>query len=277
MINFRTSSLFHYTSFNFLKKIILEGIKPNYCKEDFSYGKNERIIGIPMISFCDIPLMRAHVFTNRYGNHAIGLSKDWAIRNRINPILYVSNDEILTSLNFLKSYEQHLKSQLDKIGSDGRTLPINPNDKNSVSHIVPFMNHIFSHNANVNLFGYVKKYTGVGKKNNNQCNYEENEWRYIIQDAPAHKWLWNKDEYNKWRGFGQSKPIPTEALEREKLTFGVSDITHIIVEFERQIPDIIRYIDKLVQIGGTDKQISDTERKILYSKIISMEKIKKDF
>lgn len=239
MPNFRTSSLFHYTSINSLKRLLKEGIKPNFCKEDFSPEGSEFIVAIPMVSFCDIPLTRTYEFTSRYGNHAIGLSKEWAKKNKINPILYINNEDIISSL------------QLE----------------------------LYSQKTSLNLLGYAKKYTGLNpKKNVMQCNYEENEWRYIIKEDEGSgiKWKWSHDEYKLWRGKG-TKPVPEEAFEQRKLKFEVDDITHIIVEFERQIPDFIKSIEQMDKIGGYDTKLTENQKKIIYSKIISMEKIKNDF
>lgn len=280
MINFRTSSLFHYTSFNSLKKILQEGIKPNYCKEDLSY-KNDKefIMGIPMVSFCDIPLMRTYIFTSRYGNHAIGLSKKWALRNDINPILYLCNTQILMSLQFYKAYENYLSDRIKEYGSDGKSLKIDIHNPESVSEIVTFVNHATYQSANLNILGYAKKYEGINYQKVKQCNYEENEWRYVVKEniSSGIEWKWNKNEYDSWRGDSVKKPTPTAALEQRKLVFDVDDITHIIVEYERQITDMVNFVEKLTQIGGSDKTLTDIERKLIYAKIISMEKIKKDF
>ena len=279
MINFRTSSLFHYTSFNSLKRILQEGIKPNYCKEDFSFNEKEHIIGIPMVSFCDIPLMRAYVFTSRYGNHAIGLSKKWALKNNINPILYICNNDIISSLLFYKSYEHSLRQRLEEQGSNGQTLKVDLNNPDSISEIATLVNHGNSQSANLNLFGYAKKYESVNSKKVEQCNYEENEWRYIVKEdiSSGINWKWNKNDYDLWRGDAKNKPSPTSALEQKKLVFEVDDITHIIVEYERQITDMINYVEKLKQLGGSNKILTDNEKKRIDAKIISMEQIENDF
>ena len=94
----KTSSLFHFTEdLEVLKSIIRNGLIPNFCKEDLCYEDRKIIIGVPMVSFCDIPLTRTSEFKSRYGELAIGLSKDWAIRNQINPILYVNDTRVLIS------------------------------------------------------------------------------------------------------------------------------------------------------------------------------------
>ena len=42
-----------------------------------------------MVCFCDIPLSQIRGHKDTYGSFAIGLSKEWASSNRINPVLYV--------------------------------------------------------------------------------------------------------------------------------------------------------------------------------------------
>ena len=111
MSNFRTSSLFHYTKYNELRSILKEGLIPNYCREEITTGRNNYILGIPMISFCDIPLTKTKEFAKRYGRHAIGFRKEWALKNNINPITYLIEDILPASLSpsellmgFLKNY-----------------------------------------------------------------------------------------------------------------------------------------------------------------------------
>ena len=112
MKNNTSSSLFHYTScIGALEGIITQGLFPNYCAETLSYnGKNETV-GIPMVSFCDIPLMRIDSFSDRYGKYAIGLSKEWGLKNRINPVFYAANEDIVAGLWFLRNYQSDFQEQ----------------------------------------------------------------------------------------------------------------------------------------------------------------------
>ena len=88
----------------------MEGLIPNYCYEDLSYRRNPgRGIGIPMVSFCDIPLSKTNLFVERYGKYAIGLTKEWAEDKRINPILYAKDENILISLSFQKTIEKRFE------------------------------------------------------------------------------------------------------------------------------------------------------------------------
>lgn len=226
---FRTTSLFHYTSFNSLKAILQQGLVPNYCKEELDINGDKHVLGIPMISFCDIPLTRTQEFTSRYGRHAISLKKEWAIKHHINPILYLNEDILPISLK----------------------------------------------NTDM-LMGFVKSYNGRHKKTS-QCNYEENEWRYVVSNSTDTKWKENEIEYKKWRGTATNKPKADSYLEAKKLTFSIDDISYIIVEQENQRSSFAQFINKMKMVGGNATSISEKEKLALISKIISMQQINRDF
>jgi hypothetical protein len=46
----------------------------------------------PMISFCDLPLSLAKDQFSKYGNYAIGLSKEWGVANKLNPVIYIEQN-----------------------------------------------------------------------------------------------------------------------------------------------------------------------------------------
>ena len=257
MDSIRTSSLFHFTSkLDNLKTILIEGIKPNYCKEDFAITGTDLKVGIPMTSFCDIPLTRITNFTKRYNEYAIGLSKEWGFKNNINPILYASNEEISRSFHKIKSIPNLLNS----------------NTNNSIP------NQISSFSARTSvtyLFGFTKKYE-IQRNGKVQCNYEENEWRYIVPESLNNgniaKWYWTESEYKNWRGSFKVKPKSIfPALE-----FDINDVNFIILKDESQIPRMIDYIEKINVLGGRGN-FDDISKKRLISKIISIDRIKKDF
>lgn len=86
-----SNSLFHYTrTYDNLCGILRNGFKPNYCKETLLNGS---IIGLPLVSFCDIPITRANDF-RKYGKYAIGMERNWGISEGINPITYIVSDNI---------------------------------------------------------------------------------------------------------------------------------------------------------------------------------------
>lgn len=210
-----------------------------------------------MISFCDIPLTRITNFTKRYNEYAIGMSKEWGLKNNINPVLYADNEEILESLHKIK----HISSIINPATSISNQIP-------------PYL----ARRSMTHLFGFTKLYEII-RNNKNQCNYEENEWRYII---PEHlnsgniaKWFWTENDYLNWRG-SNSNPKPISVFA--PLTFDVSDINFLILRDEGQISRLIDYIDKLKDFGGNvGIPLDDISKKTLMSKIISIDRIKKDF
>lgn len=102
-----TKGVFHYTnSLNNLLNILSSGFYPSYCKETMIYGKKKYTYAIPMVSFCDIPLSEIHSHTSKYGSFAIGLTREWTQKNKLNPVVYIDKNSNLASgieniLNFL--------------------------------------------------------------------------------------------------------------------------------------------------------------------------------
>lgn len=276
MPSYRTSSLFHFTKDpGVLLRILETGLIPNYCREDLSYFDRTVNVGVPMISFCDIPLTRTSMFKARYGDYAIGLSKEWALKNHINPILYVNDERILLSLGFLRAYKSSLDSEVKSRGGGETSISINLFDPESLKGITAFINRGNAKDAVYSFMGYMKRYISKGPDGSDQSNYIENEWRYVVTDEGI-DWKWSLDEYMAWRGNGD-KPEPSDALKAKKLTFNVGDITHIIVKTESEVHHIVDAILGMKNIGGLDGLLADDDRKLLLTKIISQEKIEKDF
>lgn len=199
------------------------------------------------------------------------------IKKNINPILYIHNPEIISSLRFYKAYEASLRGDLQRRGSDGGTTNVNLHNTDSVSGIVSPVNHFNARNANFVLLGYSKMYFGM-YKGKSQCNYEENEWRYVVKEEVGIEWKLDIDQYNAWRGdTNKSKPEPNEFLKAKTLKFEINDISYIIVEQENQRNGIINYIAKLPRLCELDPILDENAKRNLYSKIISMERIGKDF
>lgn len=273
-VGYRTSSLFHYTSMERLKAILKEGFYPNYCKEDFSIDEKNYVVGIPMVSFCDIPLTRAKSFMDRYESYAISLKKEWALEKGINPILYINNMNIISALKLYKNYENTLLNKVQKFGGDEYSISVSLNKQGNIPELVDFINMGISSSANRYLWGFSKTYWNKAR---GTCNYEENEWRYVVLESKDVKWLWGSSEYNKWRGNkDDEKPQADDSLRQYKLQFDVSDITHLIVEKDEDVSDLIEYINVLDFIAGGN-ELSESNKSILISKIISVDKIGSDF
>lgn len=216
MQKIRTSSLFHYTTLDSLKQILSEGIIPNYCKEDLSTDNIKCVLGIPMVCFCDIPLTRVSEFTAHYGQYAIGLKKEYAIQHGLNPILYVANADIISSLSFFRAYEIATLAKLKQRGGTKTEIRLDLSDPESMDGIKYLINYNNSHAANTTLFGFVKKYACV-HKGIPYCNYNENEWRYLLKEEKAKglPWFWDEASYTAWRGTA-TKPLPTTEMVARK-------------------------------------------------------------
>lgn len=81
-----SSSIIHFTN----KKAYLKGILENnfhisYCSETVTFGTQNWSFHAPMVSFCDIPLSEVKNHIEKYGSYGIGLTKEWASRNGLNP------------------------------------------------------------------------------------------------------------------------------------------------------------------------------------------------
>jgi hypothetical protein len=92
MSNISANTVFHFTnSFKALVGILVDhAFRVNYCREEFRLNKKLFRYLIPMVSFCDIPLSAAEEHMQSYGTYGIGLTKTWARRQGLNPVLYVN-------------------------------------------------------------------------------------------------------------------------------------------------------------------------------------------
>lgn len=279
MAEYRTNSLFHYTK---TKETIIKILKsgalfPNYCREVLSTDVYPNfILGIPEICFCDIPISMANLFFKKYGEYAIAFSKKWAIDLGCNPIQYFCNKKIV---NAAISRDEDLREQNKKfseiIAIQGPNLEV----------LAEFLK---KNDDNAYTLGFLKNYYGddfeIG-----YINYNENEWRYIIEDGfDDIKWHRSEEEYKKWRSQNnyndpktgkevevEEKPEPSDNMKQVGLYFEVSDINHIIVSKDDDIPFMVSEIQKLTNIGN--HPLNDDQKAILISKINSLERIKTDY
>ncbi len=245
----RTSSVFHFTkSLDSLIGILNDGLIPNYCSETLYDKKDINItIGVPMVSFCDIPLSRTYEHTTKYGYFAIGLGLEYAEDNNINPLLYISNDKLIQNA-FPSLFS----------GKARRPKTVLPSS----------------------YLGLLKRVYGEFKGQEIN-NYAENEWRYIVPSDRQHlKWFYTKEDYMVWRGDVNSpKPDPkqNQFLLSNKLIFKAEEINYIIVENEKDIPILIAYILSASRIGGSQIQLSDHDKYYLINHITSFERIRRDY
>lgn len=280
--NNHTSTLFHYTkSKSFLLSIIKDGFKYSYCKEEFM---EDVCLGIPMVSFCDIPIGSSTEHVSKYGSYAIGISKEALIKVGVEPVNYFISENSTNSAFYLKEIakkESETRKVLKKKGNvisyqKGETVSIieSPTRENVNEILDDFYADKNYYKASISSIGFMKKYSFKNKKGKIQINYDENEWRIVLPEERVKKggckWFWNKEEYDIWRSGVKYKFVQNWILE-----FGVEDIDFIIVPKQKDIPDIICKLSKVKHVCG--KALTEESRNLLLSKIISFEQIKNDF
>lgn len=115
-MNIYSNSFFHKVKDWAVLKLILEqGLKCFCCNEEVFLSKNNvEHIGIPMVSFSDIPL--SHIATNNYGKCGLGMTRIWGKKRHLNPVLYYPNNKknLSTQMvaNAYKSFEHDDKQYL---------------------------------------------------------------------------------------------------------------------------------------------------------------------
>jgi hypothetical protein len=272
-----TTTLFHYTkSLARIKHILKDGIRATYCKEKIL----ENIFGIPMISFCDIPISRTGLHREKYGNYAIGLDKEKALANRtlkglLNPVIYCASQGLANSIVAFLREGESLDCLTESIYND-----FNNPDAQIFEHIKPSFEKIASIKSTqykflaYDILAYTKHYSGEHKWKK-VIYYNEHEWRVVMRHCSSfgeetYRWL-NEEEYQKWRGNEKSK----KELFKECLFSDEDYINHIIVKTEKEIPELIDYIWSLNSI--MKREVDDNQKRLLTSRITSFERIEKDY
>ena len=232
-----------------------------------------------MASFCDIPITLLDEHNSRYGNYGIALSKEWAKRNGLTPVMYIANDDVLQSV--YHHYQQNQKI-LDWYHRDDVKAQL---AKDTLIKGFPLEDYVKmlsaeqEHAVNTHIIGYLKKYEGIyNKKPIN--NYEENEWRYLVPDEEGTDWFWAKEAYMRWRfpdgDKTVKKPQPTDELKKYTLEFDATDIKYILVKDDDFKARVIEFIKGLKTIGGR-KLTSGKANEELITRIITLDQVKMDF
>lgn len=286
--NSHTSALFHYTrNQNIVINILREGLKFSYCREEFS---DDLCLGIPMICFCDIPVGASFEHSLKYGQYAIGLSKDKLLdkyKEALGPVNYVTSLSSVKAAFQLRSVGIENRHEIDTISKKTHTPEINVtfNGRHYKGKVLPaeytnntlklFLQSIEYHHSSTQAISLMKPYQSI-HDGNSQINYDECEWRIVLpehtklNDNEHCQWFWSKEEYDSWREKRDNKFI-----NEMPLLFTVDDIEYIIVPTKELIPNFIKRLIDLKEICGN--KIEDKDRYSLVSKVISLEQIKRDF
>lgn len=214
-------------------RILTNGFKPKYCLEDFSIaGLGE--IAIPMTCFCDIPLSHIRNHSSTYGSYAIGLTKDWGIRNHISPIMYTyENSESMKMLN--ENLNLFHRGETREVHNHIIEAAMSTNRNHPTALLVESISRQSA------FLAYTKLYEGHFWRNGGFLDhpvrfYDEREWRFV-PNFERTIYYDVKNQLDK-QSFLNSSVL---AEENEKLqsffsiNFIPDDIKYIVVSKESEI------------------------------------------
>jgi hypothetical protein len=217
-------------------KILRNGFSPFYSLEDTSWLDDPRFkrLAFPMVCFCDIPIGRITDHIRDYGTYGLGMSREWALRHHLNPVVYMSPGS-----PFSQSYRDMVERVLGG-------------------------NH-YSQWTLLYFLAFLKPTTGVGKRSTTKEFYQESEWRHVPYTTTIRPCI-TEETYNDTK----LRDELNLSASNEKIQFCQQDIRYIFVSNDRCIPRLANFIH--TDLVG----FSDDDRKILTSRITSLEHLKKD-
>lgn len=246
MMTPRSSTLFHFTkSRDTLKLILARGFWPRYCAEDTRWVGQEDAptIAFPMVCFCDIPLSRIADHVSFYGQYGLGMTREWATANALNPVLYVAGENpICSELRALNSHSNKLSDDEDKQKA-----------KDSVRY----------------LYAHVKPSRGFMSVDGSPLEkdfYLESEWRHVPKCEGVKPYL-------RLKHFENEESLSQENANTDqhcRLQFTPKDVKYIFVRSDADIPDLINFIQSDMD------HFPHSDTKVLMSRVTSLENIQGD-
>jgi len=250
------STLFHFTdTYEKLSGILRSNFIPQFSLEDYgSFFLKHRLkilkYAVPMVCFCDIPLSQIREHVKDYGRYAIGLSKEWATRMHLNPVIYINPGSELSDYIFAL-VEKSAKETKKKGNRDVREVA-----------------------SSSEILGYSKPYRGyitkLGKPKRRKVFYNEREWRYVpyLAEDPDSLWRLKESEFLN----EETRNSANSSLEKKvRLKFEPADIKYILISKEEEILQLIRRIE-----DAKGSKYSHTDVRILTTKIMTIDKVLED-
>lgn len=243
-----SESIFHFTKA--IENLI--GILRNEFFPGLSYERyelrNTIIKGyFPMVSFCDIPLSQITQHARKYGKYGIGMSKIWAQKMGLNPVLYIRRRSHLA--RHIEALSTVLESEYKPEGKPSEVQK-----------------------ALMSLLRYIKPFEGdylKGRKVEKPIKfYDEREVRYVPPpEMTRGRYFLSVEAHEKQRNVEHFNEI----LKQARLRFEPDDIRYIIVAKESEILEMGNEVRKM-----KDKYKPQIQDKLI-TRIISYQQIKEDF
>lgn len=240
------NTLIHFTdSKDKLKQILEDNFRISYCKEMPILGGDEITYYAPMVSFCDIPLSEVKDHISKYGNYGIGLTKKWGELKGLNPVLYVSNNSMLSASYLFAVRHFSNEAYLESLSDEQKSL--------------------------VDVLRYIKCYEAdLTRKDITIPKYrfsDEREWRYVPHHSTECPMILGEDYYPN----PANKASCDATLSHLRLEFEPNDIKYIIINDDSEITE---FVDHLRRAKGKKYLFHDVER--LMTRILTVDQIKDD-
>lgn len=242
----KSNTLFHFTkSRETLKLILKNGFWPRYCLEDVGWlgYQGYEYIAYPMVCFCDIPLSRISDHVGFYGEFGIGLTREWAESNGMNPVLYVAGE------NRLAATFRDIANFTAGIGDEKLAEQCGTALRYQLAHTKPVQGTMV-----------------VDGKPVEKLFYQESEWRCVPING-------NLDPYLIKATFDDEKKLDAVNADTKKhsmIKFGPRDVKYIFVKSDADIPDVVNFIQsELDYYPGADQ-------KILMTRVVSLDGLNDD-
>lgn len=171
-----TNTLFHSCKkLESLKEIIKAGgFKASYTDEIIDTHE----VKILMVSFSNVALFESESQIN-YGKYSIGLTKNWGIKNLLEPVIYTYRNSITGSSfmeNLIISGKMKVRECKDNEELDKKITTIFDNSINSLE--------------------YLKPYSVKNHKGEEFIAYNDREWRFVYKQGKYNSFIFKKSFLN---------------------------------------------------------------------------------
>lgn len=253
------STLFHLTcERDTLEKILISQHYKVSVARELIRSKNLqdkkysiRNFGVPMVSFCDIRLSQLDEHAKKYGSFGLGMSKEWADRESLHPVMYMSKSSSLFS-SYNKAIRK-LKNELIPMWRRWKDKEIFSSEQKT--HFETLKNQ---YSDLFNIIRYMKNYEGklIRKGKVQSLNYrfaDEKEWRFVPK--PFHNDIWPSINFERVKTSVGKRNYSNLYLD-VTVNFKFSDIKYIIVKDESDIHDMAELIKNIFCEDNVSKIIT---------------------
>jgi len=250
-----SNTLIHFTNDKErLKSIFLENFRIGYCKESPTFGGFGTICYVPMVSFCDIPLSQIKDHISKYGDYGIGLTREWGIRNKLNPVLYLEPSSLLS-----QSYRTAANYFLSRATQE----------KDVVGRSDDYFGAVV---ALGEMLSYTKNYQGDlvrrdGTKTQSYRFSDEREWRYVLPSQDGVTPIMSEEYFTSPSGEARAR----ELFNRVRLEFQPNDIRYVIIKDDSEIHEFVEHLRTAKR-----RKYSENDIDRLTTRILTTEQIRQD-